>query len=240
MNIAVLSDIHSNKFALLATLNFLKEKKIDKYIFLGDFFGYYPWADETFELINDIFLNSIHILGNHDDLIISPKKMVEKPEYWDVIVQNKNNLPKKALHWLISLESEDFFEIDGLNIRICHGTPDDTLMGRYYPDDMKEYAWFPKNNEVLLMGHTHYPLLKKTKNGGLIVNPGSVGQPRDGILESSLCILDTSNLDVTFFRIPYLIDVALTELIKLNWYPRAILALKKSENKIDNKLNTDI
>ena len=67
MNIAVLSDIHSNKYALSETLKFLENKDIDKYIFLGDYFGYYPWAKETFTLLRSYFNKSHHILGNHDN-----------------------------------------------------------------------------------------------------------------------------------------------------------------------------
>ena len=235
MNIAVLSDIHSNKYALSATLQFLEDKNIDRFIFLGDFFGYYPWAAETFNMIEKLFPKSIHILGNHDELIKIKEPPIPTPEYWNVIIQNKNNLSAEAIKWLSGLKPEKKLTLDNINFKLYHGTPANPLMGRFYPDNKEEYEWFPKENEVLLMGHTHYPLLIKTRENGLIINPGSVGQPRDGILNSSLCIITTEDLKVNFFRVPYLIDEAISELKKINWYPRAINSLKKTAPSRFNK-----
>ena len=69
MRIAILSDIHSNKYAFLKAIELIDQNKIDKLIFLGDFFGYYPWARETFELLHELPIHSISILGNHDVLV---------------------------------------------------------------------------------------------------------------------------------------------------------------------------
>jgi putative phosphoesterase len=228
MNLAILTDIHSNKFALSSSLNFLNYEKIDKYIFLGDFFGYYPWANETYNLLEEIFPKSFHILGNHDELINLNNHPENIPEYWEVIQLNKKNLSRHALKWLSELKSEKILEIDCLTFKIYHGTPDNSLLGRFYPDDYNNYSWLPNQNEVLLMGHTHYPLVRKYESGGIIINPGSIGQPRDGNLKSSLCIFNTSNLVEKFYRIPYSIDIAIKELIEINWYPRSVFALKKS------------
>jgi putative phosphoesterase len=227
MKIAVLSDIHSNKYALSSTLKFLEDKGIESYIFLGDYFGYYPWVAETFGLIEKIFSKSFFILGNHDELMCRDEAPKPTPEYWDVIVQNKAELTPAVIDWLKSLFPEKKIQIGGLQFNLYHGTPAEPLTGRFYPDNKNEYDWFPKKNEVLLMGHTHYPLSRKLKDGGLMINPGSIGQPRDGTLESSLCIINTETVEVKFHRVPYLIDKAIAELEKMNWYPRAIHSLKK-------------
>ncbi len=227
MNIAVLSDIHSNKYALKATLEYLKERDIDQFIFLGDFFGYYPWAQETYVLLKSVFEKSIHILGNHDELLLNKKNLELKPEYWDVLQNNKKELSSEALAWLSTLKAEKKIILDTINFSMHHGTPDDSLSGRYYPDDECKYKWFPLENEILLLGHTHYPLIRKFKEKSLLINPGSVGQPRDGITSSSGCIIDTKTLSVDFFRVPYLNDLITEELINMAWYPRAIQLLKK-------------
>ena len=80
MKVAVLSDIHSNKFALASTLKFLEDKGIVKYFFLGDYFGYYPWASETYKQIEKLFSTSFHILGNHDELICREQAPIPSPE----------------------------------------------------------------------------------------------------------------------------------------------------------------
>jgi putative phosphoesterase len=227
MKLAIMSDIHSNKYALKEVFHFLNGQKIDKFIFLGDFFGYYPWAQETFELIKPNLNKSIQILGNHDSLIIQNETPEILPEYWDVIQHNKQQLPDDVLFWLKELTASKNFEIDGLKFKIFHGTPDDPLMGRFYPDDMKIYDWFPQKGEIILLGHTHYPILKNVDNGGIIINPGSVGQSRDGNLSSSFCILDTLSLEINFYRVPYDTEKVISELLEMKWYPRAVNSLKK-------------
>ena len=112
MNIAVLSDIHSNKYALKATLEYLEDKKIEQFIFLGDFFGYYPWAQETYILLKSIFEKSIHILGNHDELLLNEKNIEPKVEYWDVLQKNKNELSPEAIEWLSKLKAEKKIILD--------------------------------------------------------------------------------------------------------------------------------
>ena len=231
MKIAVLSDIHSNKYALEATLNFLAQKEIEKFIFLGDYFGYYPWAKETFNELGRVSAHSIFIIGNHDELIARSEPPMPLPEYWDVIIQNRSELPVEAIEWLNSLSPEKTVVIDNIVFKLCHGTPESPLSGRFYPDTDKVYDWFPKKNEVLLLGHTHYPIVKKIQNGGVIVNPGSVGQPRDGILDSSFCVVDTKTLDVKVHRVPYFVENVISELEDMNWYPRAIKSLKKINSK---------
>jgi putative phosphoesterase len=230
MKIAVLSDLHSNKYALKATLNYLENREIDKFIFLGDFFGYYPWAQETFELIKPILNKSIRILGNHDSLIIQKETPKILPEYWDVILQNRQNLSEEAIIWLKSLDSKSEIYIDNIKLKLFHGTPDNSLNGRFYPDNEIKYDWFPLENEILFLGHTHYPLIKKITDKSYIINPGSIGQPRDGNLESSLIIFDTSNLSFELIRQNYPILKAINELKEMHWYPRAINSLLKKKS----------
>lgn len=227
MKIAVISDIHSNKYALKKTLDYLLDKEIDLYIFLGDYFGYYPWALETFNLLKKYFSKSIHIIGNHDSLILldEPK---EHLEYWDVIKQNKLDLNGEALEWLSKLKKTDTVTIDNLCFKLYHGTPDNCLLGRFYPDNEVEYDWFPNPNEVILLGHTHYPLLKEFKNGGVVINPGSVGQSREGDINASFCIFDTDNKSTNFVKLDFNVNRVIKELEDINWYPRAIQSLRKN------------
>lgn len=226
MKIAILSDIHCNVFALKNVLEFIESKHVDKYIFLGDYFGYYPWAKETYDLLMTVKEDSFFLIGNHDKLLIEPKPL-NVPEYYHVIEDNKSQLSHDALFWLKQLPLHKEMEFDGIKISAFHGTPTDILNGRYYPDNNNSYDWFPKRNEVILLGHTHYPLANHIENGGLIINPGSIGQPRDGILSSSFCIFDTLEEKVNFFRVKFDVPLIVSKLEEVNWYPKAINSLKK-------------
>jgi putative phosphoesterase len=231
MKIIVISDIHSNKYALQSVLNYIDNISFDKMFLLGDYFGYYPWAEESYNLLEPYLEKSVSILGNHDDLIISDITPEKKPEYWDVIQQNKNELSLKAKQWLRGLNTFEIFEIDDKKYKLFHGTPDDSLNGRYYPDNERNYSWFPKINEVLILGHTHYPMIRYFDKNSLLLNPGSVGQSRDWNTKASFAILDSDTLKVEIVRVEYDINKAISELQEMKWYFRAINALFKI-NKI--------
>ena len=67
MKFALLSDVHSNSFALQAVLNAVKKKNIDTLIMTGDFVGYYFWPAKVFELLKD--WNVVAVRGNHDRML---------------------------------------------------------------------------------------------------------------------------------------------------------------------------
>lgn len=227
MKIAIISDIHCNAKALKNVLHFLNGHAVDHYFIMGDTFGYFPWAAETWEMVKPLLLRSSCILGNHDELIIRDHPPEPLPEYWPVIEDNRRHLAPEALAWLRSLTAERTVVLDNIRFRLVHGRPDNPLYGRYYPDNEETFDWFPAENEVLVMGHTHYPLRRNTISGGIMINPGSVGQPRDGVQTSSLCIFDSLNRTCTFHRVPYDVAETIRQLEEMNWYPRAIRALQK-------------
>ena len=68
MKIGILSDIHSNCFALEAVLEDVQSADPDLIVVLGDFFGYYPWAEETFALVRQV--EAVAVKGNHDMLLV--------------------------------------------------------------------------------------------------------------------------------------------------------------------------
>lgn len=228
MKIAVLSDIHSNKFAMAAVLDAVILENPDLVILLGDTFGYYPWAVETFRLVSQ--LRAFALLGNHDKLILDTTPPSPVPSYWQVAKQNQRDLElnaPEALTWLNSLTSSAELAVSDRNIMCYHGTPADPLNGRYYPDSATSPDWRPGPDQIVLLGHTHYPLIRVTDSGGLIVNPGSVGQPRDGDLRASWGILFPSELRFELRRTKYDVVQAIAVLQQQNWYQIAIDGLRK-------------
>lgn len=229
MRLTIISDIHSNYYALHAVLNSCKKLKPDAFIVLGDIFGYYPWASETYHLIKKLPIFKI-LKGNHDFLLLGGDFGALNDDYIEPLSHNRNTLLKNnpdALSWLEGLDTYNEFYLDNVRYFICHGTPDDTINGRFYPDNNLTYKWFPEKNHIVMMGHTHYPLYITTEKGG-IINPGSVGQPRDGLTSPSWAILDTLNLAFDLFRTDYEVQDVINYLIKINWNKRAINALKKN------------
>lgn len=229
MKIAIISDIHSNCYALNAVLRDIKKLKVSDTILLGDIFGYYPWAVETYELVIDHKMTVIQ--GNHDALVYRKKVPVPCPSYWDAAKDNESALRKKypkAIPWLKSLKFKGSKSVEGIKLVFCHGTPDDPKEGRLYPDNIATFDWLPKKNEVLLLGHTHYPMERRLKQGGMVLNPGSVGQPRDGNPMPSWCILESDDLSVSWQRTKYDYRKAVRELRKMSWNARFIESLQKT------------
>ncbi|MFI5149787.1 MAG: metallophosphoesterase family protein [Bacteroidia bacterium] len=231
--IGILSDIHSNCFALKSVLDDLHAEGIEHLIVLGDIFGYYPWAAETFRLLQPFLQESWFIRGNHDQLLLDSSPPSPIPVYWDAAKQNERELIQnypEALPWLKSLP--DFLElkIGNTKLKAFHGTPADSLNGRFYPDHHTKESWFPEQGKLLLLGHTHYPLLSSpVVNKGIIFNPGSVGQPRDANPMPSWGILDTETCMLELKRSAYDQHKAMDLLVQMNWNKRAILALNKTD-----------
>lgn len=234
MKLAIISDIHSNCFALERVIEEINKKQIEKILIIGDTFGYYPWATETFNLLDSFGLDNIFaITGNHDELILNPDEKYREKSYFKAAVNNRESLKKEAKtgwDWLNSLQSQLTIQIDNISFNLIHGTPDDHTFGRFYPDNNEKTSWWPKENEVLILGHTHYPLLKQKKNMGIVINPGSVGQPRDGNTDASWATYNTGSNTIEFQRTNYDIEKAVKDLVKMDWDNRAILALKKNYN----------
>ena len=231
MNIAVISDIHSNCFALKAVLDDLENYNINNLIILGDIFGYYPWSVETYNLLQPYLGKAYCIKGNHDDLLLNTIAPNPCPSYWYAAKQNEEELKRhapEAIEWLETLDFNKTITIGGSNIRMFHGTPGDPKNGRYYPDDRKNYDWDFKTDETILLGHTHYPMYKELK-GYKIYNPGSVGQPRDGNPMPSWGIFDLENDLFKFVRTRYDNLHVIEKLYEIKWDEKSILSLNKKK-----------
>jgi putative phosphoesterase len=225
--VAVLSDIHSNAFALEAVLRDVEHVGVGEIWVCGDTFGYYPWAADSFRLLQQT--QPIAVLGNHDrwvaDTQSAPPGIVGK-----IARDNARDLTlhsPAALDWLAALPSIRSFERNGWNITMAHGTPNDPLEGRYYPDDIRSHPWLPCENEILVLGQTHYPILRMDARSGLLLNPGSVGQPRDRNPMPSWAVLDLETGSAELRRTSYDSTSVMALLHSLDWDDRVTQALEK-------------
>lgn len=225
--VAVLSDIHSNVFALRAVLSEVGRAGADEIWICGDVFGYYPWAAEVFRLLQDI--ETVVVLGNHDAWVAG----AEPPPahtIGEIARRNAEDLAAHcpaALKWLKTLERVRAFERGGWTITMVHGTPDDPLDGRYYPDNVHPYSWLPREGQIMVLGQTHYPLLRGDAQHGLLLNPGSVGQPRDGNPMPSWALLDVAAGHAKLRRTAYDNLGVMARLRALGWDDRVVGALDK-------------
>ncbi len=206
MKFAILGDIHGNKFALKSVLDSIKKNHINKLLITGDLVGYYPFVKETIELLAP--WEKIVVSGNHELML---KKCLENKNYLETITLKYGSSIKRAikelnpkdLEFLTTLKHPIKLEIENKKIIICHGSP--KKIDEYiYPDaEIGKITWLEElDADIIILGHTHYPMIKKYKNK-IIINPGSVGQPRNINKNAQWVIYDTNKDLFKFMSEPY-------------------------------------
>jgi len=225
MRYLVFTDIHGNLEAFLAVLKAVQKKRLDHYLFLGDLVGYGASPNEVIQRL--LMLKPMSLVrGNHDKAVCGLDS-----------VQTFNPIAAAAIHWTrekIHRRNRDFLsrlktspEVVDERITICHGAPFDEdyyIFGEF--DAAEAFGYF--STPVCFFGHTHFPYLYAEKDGTVegtflegdgnevrlergvkyLINPGSVGQPRDRDPRAAYAIYDTEARTVKFYRVAYDIEAA--------------------------------
>jgi len=193
MKIAFVSDIHGNYEGLIAVLKQIG--RIDMIICAGDITGYYPFVNEVVNKIKKS--NIVSVRGNHDQYLLdgkAPESANQKVK--DSIEYTKKIISKESLRFLEKLPNRLMLGIKGKRVLVCHGSPWDHLEGRIYPDYANFERFKSVDADIIVLGHTHYPLVKKV-GGKTILNPGSCGQPRDyNLLSYAIWDTDKNSFEI--------------------------------------------
>ena len=232
VRVAVLSDIHANIEAFQAVVRDL-EHRADRILNLGDLVGYNASPNECVELAKDIGMHSIQ--GNHDQAACDPILAEGFNIYSrNAILWTRNILTKENMRFLSGL-ADNCHLTCGL---ACHGTPESTFnyiglpfQARAILKRMKKGFW--GKAKVCLYGHTHIrkvwrmdirgkvtpveiPLdgvIRLNSEELYLLNPGSVGQPRNGDPRSSYLIFDTEENSVEFRLVGYDLSATMKKII---------------------------
>ncbi len=235
MRYAIISDIHSNLEALSAVISKIAGLKADRILCLGDIVGYNSNPNEVIDILKSEKAQCI--IGNHDAAACSLKEPDDfNPLARTAILWTREELTEESRTFLKKLPSElpvdDFF--------IFHGSIHDTDRYILYKEDIKENFQLLKKltgqPRIGFFGHTHVrtayidyrdvisvdlsfelsisPLRK------YLINPGSVGQPRDYDPRASFLIYDTIEQKVTFYRIDYDIAACQDKIMKAGLPPQ--------------------
>lgn len=217
MKIAIIADIHGNLPALQAVTAL--EHDADMWVCAGDMVGYYLNPDEVCSLVRS--LGAFVVRGNHDEYVCRtaiPEKEISceyRSEYCREVMTHEN------LQWLRMIPVQIGFVFGKVKFSVRHASPwDETTY--IYPDSYNHLKRIElSDNEVLVLAHTHHPMLIKVGDG-FVLNPGSVGQPRDGTPEASYAILDTLTGAISLRRAPYDTAAYAQELRNADIHPRLI------------------
>ncbi|WP_276273638.1 metallophosphoesterase family protein [Haloarcula litorea] len=196
MKLAVISDIHSNLTALEAVLEDVPGD-IDETICLGDVVGYGP---NPLECVRKVWQHCSTVLqGNHDREFVNPEGYRCNSQAREGLRYSKKQVKGKYREWLQNLPRTTEF-LDG-DILLAHDHPEQ--VDRYVtPDEFSDVRQYLDDYEACFLGHTHVPGEKVVDNR-LILNPGSVGQPRDGDFRAGYAVVDTSDWSTDLRRVRY-------------------------------------
>lgn len=218
MKYAILSDIHANVEALRRVLDDAARNAADRIVCLGDVVGYGPLPAETLALVRRTA--SLVLAGNHDDAV-SGRGSSEAFNGLaaDAVTRHRAALSADDLAWLKALPYVGTLD----SARAAHGDFVDPPKF-YYVDDAEGAAanFAATDAPLLFVGHTHVPALAVVGDSGTvhltdpqdftlesnkryIVNPGSVGYPREanGICQSSYVLYDSTARTVEFRFLPF-------------------------------------
>jgi putative phosphoesterase len=205
MKVGLISDVHGNSPALRSVLTVLRGQ-VDCILFMGDLVGYYPFVNECVDQWDPDLI--VGVLGNHDQLLLdclaqaSPPGDSYQAQYGSALARALKNLSLKARALVESWPQQRSLEIGGTSVAMFHGAPWDHLTGRVYPDQVDWSGFAQCSEEIIVLGHTHYPMIKSWQ-GKLIINPGSVGQPRSSSGGAEFAILDVSTGGAALHRAAY-------------------------------------
>jgi predicted phosphodiesterase len=228
----ILSDMHANGEALQTVLRHVRRKRFDAYLVLGDFVGYGASPNEVIDEIRALGKRTWMIRGNHDKVAAG----VESGENFnhaalEAARWTREHLSAGNLRFLRELEAGPV-EIEG-ELTICHGSPLDE--DQYVLSIFDAWEIFSRQAaDLVFFGHTHVPsmfvargdetrvALLRGPSGSLrlepgtryLINPGSVGQPRDRDPRAAYMTYDSVRRVVRWYRIDYPIERAQQRIVK--------------------------
>lgn len=232
MRLLILSDIHANLEGLAACLE--AAGSWDQLANLGDTVGYGADPNAVIERVRDC--GGLRVRGNHDRGAVESQEPEDfNPIAAQALRWTRNYLAPKNLDWLRTLSPGPVYEPALANTEFVHGSPageDEYILNLYAARDALQRS--PSN--IIFFGHTHVQGVVERRpeevhyiqptyahkhgvaercdvalerGGRYLINPGSVGQPRDGDWRAAFAIYDSGAKLVSLWRVPY--DVALAQ-----------------------------
>ena len=228
MRVAVLADIHANLHALEAVLGEGAVQDSDRVVVLGDLVGYAARPGAVIDRVRD-HADTV-VFGNHDLAVLSTKPMSARASARSVAKWTREVLSQEDLSYLSALPA---CATDASGLLCAHGCylNDDHYYGYVTSTMAPANLCAVRDREgperVALCGHTHQTMLAtlvgdrvdearcgstpmrwERRCDAVLINPGSVGQPRDGDPRAAYAVVDTEARSVSFLRVAY--DVGAT------------------------------
>ena len=237
MRVALLSDIHANIQALQAVERDLEGRDVQEIWSLGDVVGYGADPRACLEWVRDHA--EVIIKGNHDEAVASGDVTWFNPMAAHAARIHAQRLTPPERNSIYAWPTSVKREILAHSVLVVHASPDDPLHEYVQPQDARlGLRRWEGRARIIVLGHTHRPFAARLEDDRvdtewravefmenvhdkrasaqplMIVNPGSVGQPRDGDPRASYAILDFQARTVELHRVVYDIEAAAQAILK--------------------------
>jgi diadenosine tetraphosphatase ApaH/serine/threonine PP2A family protein phosphatase len=225
LRVAVISDIHANLHGLEAVLEAIDADPPDELWCLGDLVGYGPRPNEVIDLVRE--RAGLCLVGNHDLGVLGRLDLDEfSPDAAAVVRWTRTVLLDENRSYLEGLEPE----AKTAHAELFHASPRDPVWEYVISEETALAALEMTVSPLVLVGHSHVALSVALSNGDLsgavapegteapldqarwLLNPGSVGQPRDGDPRAAWLAIDFDTMTARFHRVPYDIERTQSEL----------------------------
>jgi predicted phosphodiesterase len=222
MRVAVISDIHSNLHALEAVLADIEREAPDELWCLGDLVGYGPRPNECVALTRE--RTQLSLCGNHDLAVLGTIDVGEfTGDAAAAALWTRQVLGEEEAAWLRTLAPQAVRP----GVELFHGSPRDAVWDYVLTEQIALISILETEAPVVLVGHSHVALHVSLRGGDVegglapdgttlglgerrwLINPGSVGQPRDGDPRAAWLELDQDAGTAVFHRAEY--DIARTQ-----------------------------
>lgn len=230
MRIAAITDVHANLPALEATLAAVEAAAVEEIWCLGDVVGYGAQPDECAALVRERC--AVCLVGNHDLAVLGALDVGAFSEAAAAAVWwTRDNASATTLDLLRGLKPRE--SRDG--VALSHASPRDPVWEYVLSTEQADACLDAQPERIGLIGHSHVALffmrpaereageirggpagdgaLLRLDGGGWLINPGSVGQPRDGDRRAAWLELDTEELTARFHRTEYDVDAAAASIV---------------------------
>jgi diadenosine tetraphosphatase ApaH/serine/threonine PP2A family protein phosphatase len=230
LRIAAITDIHANLPALEAVLAATEEAGVEELWCLGDVLGYGVEPDACAQLVRERC--KVCLVGNHDLAVLGALDIASFSEAAAVAVEwTRNNVSAETLEFMRELEPVG----ERSGVSLFHASPRDPVWEYVLSGEQADAGMDASPRRIGLIGHSHVALFFNRPPGGgrhetrgaqagdgtlldlnegeWLVNPGSVGQPRDGDPRAAWLELDTEDQTARFHRVTYEIDRAAAPIV---------------------------
>jgi putative phosphoesterase len=235
VRIAVLSDVHGNLVALEAVLRDVGRRNVEEMLHLGDLVGYGPRPEETVARVRAEGLSGV--VGNYDLAVCHPDSDEGLAAYLKASI---SEVGRQTYLWTrehVSEETRGYLRAQPAQLRVeegervflfTHASPErpNEYLVPETPEERLTHLFAGTGAHVLVVGHTHVPQVREVGDC-LLLNPGSVGKPKDGDPRASYLVLDTdAGLRVEHVRVEFDVERVVADSIRSGLPPEQAEGLR--------------